>query len=488
MSVTDSHLVCAGCGAQVADDEPRPFRCPRADELAGGDHVLRPVLDLEHASWPGGYADAGGAAGAASAEPANPFVRFRTLLHSWRLARRHGLSDEGWVALVQELDEAVARVGERGFRETPLRTCDSLGTALGMAPGALLVKDETGNVADSHKSRHLMGIALFLEVAERVLGAPRAEELAIASCGNAAFAAAVLARATERRLTVFIPTWADGSVVEALHGLGARTVACPRRDDDPPGDPVTHAFRRAVAAGAVPFTCQGTENGLTLEGGQTLGWELAHQLGERGADRLLVQVGGGALGSATVQGLHEAHALGVLTRRPAIHAVQTEGGHPLERAWRRVALDVAEHALASAAGAPPEQAPPAPEASPATWARWLASPAAAPSVDAVLARTATDRGRYMWAWEPAPESLATGILDDETYDWRALVEAMITTGGWPVVASEAHIALAQQLAHEHTGVCVSATGSAGLAGLLALRGEGVPAADERTVVLFTGVR
>jgi threonine synthase len=480
MSVTDSHLVCAGCGARVADREPRPFRCPRADELPDGDHVLRPVLDLEHTPWPGAAGD--------SAEPPNPFVRFRTLLHSWRLARRHGMADEGWLALVQELDEAVTAVGGRGFRQTPLRSCDALGASLGMDTGTLLGKDETGNVADSHKSRHLMGIALFLEVAERVLGAPRADELAIASCGNAAFAAAVLAQATERRLTVFIPTWADRTVVESLHALGARSVACPRRDDDPPGDPVTHAFRRAVAAGAVPFTCQGTENGLTLEGGQTLGWELAQQLGERGADRLLVQVGGGALASALVQGLSEAHALGALSRAPAVHAVQTEGGHPLERAWRRVALDAAEHALATATGRPLEQHPPAPEAPPATWARWLASPIASPSVDAILARTARERGRYMWAWEPAPESRATGILDDETYDWRALVEAMITTGGWPVVARETHIAQAQELAHEHTGLCVSATGSAGLAGLLELRGEGVPSPGERTVVLFTGVR
>jgi hypothetical protein len=30
--------------------------------------------------------------------------------------------------------------------------------------------------------------------------------------------------------------------------------------------------------------------------------------------------------------------------------------------------------------------------------------------------------------------VATGILDDETYDWRAVVEGMLTTGGRPLVA------------------------------------------------------
>jgi threonine dehydratase len=482
MSVLDSRLVCAGCGARVADDEPRPFRCPRADELPDSDHVLRRELDLDDTPWPGG------SEGAGADQAPNPFVRFRTLLHSWRLARRHGLADEACLDLVHELDEAVAAVDGQGFRQTPLRAADDLGRALGLDSGALLVKDETGNVAGSHKARHLMGIALFLELAERLAGAPRADELAIASCGNAAFAAAVLARAMQRRLSVFIPTWADAGVVEALHALDARTLECPRRSSDPPGDPVTHAFRRAVAAGAVPFTCQGTENGLTIEGGQTLGWELADQLGDRGAERLLVQVGGGALASATVQGLAEAQRLGALPRLPRVHAVQTEGGHPLERAWRRVAMDVGEHAVATGAHPATADTLPDAEAPAADWAAWLATPAAGPSVAAVLSRTARERSRYMWAWEPAPQSRATGILDDETYDWRVLVEAMLATGGWPLVASEARVVEAQQLALEHTGLCVSATGTAGLAGLADLPTAGDEATGERTVVLFTGVR
>jgi len=41
------------------------------------------------------------------------------------------------------------------------------------------------------------------------------------------------------------------------------------------GDPCFLAFRRAVAAGALPFGVQGTENGLAIEGGRTLGFEMA---------------------------------------------------------------------------------------------------------------------------------------------------------------------------------------------------------------------
>ena len=35
----------------------------------------------------------------------------------------------------------------------------------------------------------------------------------------------------------------------------------------------------------------------------------------------------------------------------------------------------------------------------------------------------------MWPREPEPRSIADGILDDETYDWRALLTAVHDSGG-----------------------------------------------------------
>jgi threonine dehydratase len=55
-----------------------------------------------------------------------------------------------------------------------------------------------------------------------------------------------------------------------------------------------------------------------------------------------------------------------------------------------------------------------------------------------------------------------------------------------VVATEAHIVEAHRLALEHTGINVSPTGTAGLAGVLAVRGR--IADEERVVVVFSGVR
>ena len=83
----------------------------------------------------------------------------------------------------------------------------------------------------------------------------------------------------------------------------------------------------------------------------------------------------------------------------------------------------------------------------------------------------------MWPWETPGHSIATGILDDETYDWVAVVRGMSASGGSPVVVSEEELAEARQIA----GANVSATGAAGLAGLLHLRVSG-----ESQMVIFTG--
>ena len=182
-----SRLVCAGCGAAPSPVDPYPFRCPRAgtDDV---DHVLVRVLDLDRVRFPPGPDDG------------SPFVRYRALLHSHHRARAAGVPDDEYVALAGRLDEAVSRVAGRGFLSTPFGRSTVLSDRLGFrAAGGVWVKDETGNVAGSHKARHLMGVLLHLEVSEQAgLADPaRRPDLAVASCGNAALAAAVLARAAD---------------------------------------------------------------------------------------------------------------------------------------------------------------------------------------------------------------------------------------------------------------------------------------------------
>ena len=87
----------------------------------------------------------------------------------------------------------------------------------------------------------------------------------------------------------------------------------------------------------------------------------------------------------------------------------------------------------------------------------------------------------MWPWEVAPVSVAHGILDDETYDWFEIVKFMRLTGGNSLVVSEDALIRAHELARSQTGIRVSATGSAGLAGLLAAPVNG------QVAVIFSGV-
>jgi len=449
-----SRMECSGCGAVVGLDEPYPFRCPNADRRPAIDHVLVRVLDESPVPFP----DAGD-----DAIPAS-FVRYRRLFRSHHLAARAGLSgldDAAFVAVVEELDEAVARVDGHGFRVTPFVRENDLSNRLGFsAAGGVWVKNETGNVSGSHKARHLMGLAIHLEVAERIGLISEADRdarpLAIASCGNAALAAAVVARAAERRLQVFIPTDADPVVVARLKELEADLVVAPR-EPGVPGDPTYHALKRALADGALPFTCQGNENGLAIEGGLTLGYEMASQLRSSGdaVDRVVVQVGGGALASAVAQGLRDARQLGALERDPILHTVQTRGAFPLQRAFDRVV----------------------------DWQRREGG-----SVDEALAYARTHKAEFMWPWEEAPHSVAHGILDDETYDWLAVVRAMLETGGSAVVVDENTLREACDLGFETTGIPADHTGAAGLAGLIALRRDGAIGDDERVAVLFTGIR
>jgi threonine synthase len=444
MTAPASAICCSGCGYIADPADPYPFRCPRAG-TDDADHVLTRVLRPGAVRFP------------ADPDP-NPFLRYRTLMHSYHVATARGLPDAGYRDLVASLDAEVAAVDGHGFRATPFFRSTELSDALGFAAdGGVWVKDETGNVSGSHKGRHLMGVLIHLAVMEQagLLDPARRRDLAIASCGNAALAAAVVARAGGWRLTVFVPPEADALLVRRLDDLGATVVVCPR-EPGTPGDPTYLRLRRELEAGALPFTTQGPENGLAIEGGLTLGYELVTDL-RSPLHHLIVQVGGGALASSVIQALREAADLGAMTSLPRVHTVQTAGAHPLQRACARVRALLPDD--------------PAPDA-----------------IQKAMAEAAAHRPEFMWPWETPPRSVAGGILDDETYDWRAVVEGMLATGGRPLVVSEDTLTEAARLAVARTGIPVDATGSSGLAGLAGLRRSGEIGDHDRVAVLFTGLR
>ncbi len=143
----------------------------------------------------------------------------------------------------------------------PTRCRPTLGFA---ADGGVWVKDETGNVAGSHKARHLVSVLLHLKAAE-LLGVGGREAAAWPSprAGTPRWPRRRSPRPITGELEVFVPAVGEPVGRRArCTACGPRSTVCPRRDDDPPGDPCVHRFREAVAAGAVPFGVQGPENAL----------------------------------------------------------------------------------------------------------------------------------------------------------------------------------------------------------------------------------
>lgn len=423
---------CAVCGARVDIAVPLSWRCPNATE---GDrhHALQLVQAI--APLRGG-------------DDPNPFVAFRRFLAWDSFAAANGLSEEARTALVRQVDADIAAIDGAGFHVTAFERADELSEELGFhVDGGVWIKDETSQVAGSHKARHLVTILLHLLTAESLGLVPWRHStdrppLAIASCGNAAFAAATLAASAKWPLRVFVPPTADPAVLRRFAELDAEVIECARRASDPAGDPCIHRFREAVAAGAIPFTVQGIENVWCLDGGRTIGWEMARCFEEEVVgpplDRLFIQVGAGTFAACAIAGFRMS---GVT---PRLHAVQTDSCAPLARAWNE--------------------------------SRRLGGPSAA----------AAHWSECMWPWEHVGASAADGILDDETYDWLPVVRAMDEGNGSPIVVSEARVIEANELARRTTGINVSPTGTAGLAGLLDARHS--LAASERVAIVFSGVQ
>ena len=133
---------------------------------------------------------------------ANPFLRYRERLDSYAAVRNGRLSDERFVEIVTSLDHAISAIEGHGFVVTPVIDGSALAAAAGLDV-ELWIKSEAGNVGGSHKARHLFGVALHLLVDE-ALGALPADRLAIASCGNAALGAGIVAAALDRQLEVYV--------------------------------------------------------------------------------------------------------------------------------------------------------------------------------------------------------------------------------------------------------------------------------------------
>ena len=203
--MTGASRMCHGCGGTAPDDDPYPFRCRDARDDDDIDHLLARRLDaaaLGHhtAAWRAIYLDA----------EANPFLRYRELFHSYRMARAGGLSDGDFVSIVQHLDDAIAAADGRGFRITPYAFNPALAAAAGLQPPAELWIKRNGQRVRLAQARHTMGLMIWLKVMEALGRIPEEER-------SAARHRELRQRGAQRRrgghsgrtLRVFIPADAD---------------------------------------------------------------------------------------------------------------------------------------------------------------------------------------------------------------------------------------------------------------------------------------
>ncbi len=485
----DFVLYCPACDRTYPLDTGL-FSCPKA--RPGEEHTLRkifgpkaaltiPAQDLL-ARWKSG--------------DRNSFSLYQGLLGS-----RDLLGADRFSILLDYFRKPMATYEGKCFEVTPLTEAPGIREIL-RGQGRIWIKDETDNITGSHKGRHLMGTLLYLEVLRLLRQKTDKRVLAIYSCGNAALAAAAVARAGSYELHAFVPRDMNPAIQQMLVDRDAAVERIPR-DETGEGDPCYLAFREAVEQkGWLPFACSGPDNWSNIEGGETLGGETVLQLREAGAEPacMVLQIGGGALARAVAQAWDLLRRIEIVDTTPRIYVCQSEGGFPFVRAYYRMLKRIADH------NGLPMDWNYDPKADPADQLDRLRGYAAADmgqvialsafvqenfekdAVQKPLARAVTHRNEFMWAWDgAAPRSAAHGILDDETYDWYDLLRAVLKSGGKAEILREGVIQKAHHMARTRTGIRVSATGSAGLAGLLQLRESGDISDDEDAVLFFTGV-
>jgi threonine synthase len=483
--VRHSFLTCPSCHEEYRI-ETGIFSCPGSRPLE--EHTLRRVL-------PPGFEVSDGIQ---SSWAAGSRRTFDVLRHS--LSAYHLLGNDRYRRILDGVAEQLLRMEGRDFNVTPLTEASALASALGRT-GRLWVKDETGNVTGSHKGRHLMATLLYLEALRELKGESVKKVLAIYSCGNAALGASAVARAGGYELHAFVPEDVDPTVAAMLVERRALVERIPRSTTGE-GDPCYLAFRKALTEqGWIPFACAGNDNWSNIEGGATLGWELVMQLLEesRTIDSVVVQVGGGALARAIAQAFEEAFQLGMIAAMPRIHACQPEGGFPFVRAYYLVLLEIARGSgLAFDLNYDRTAEPKVQLTELLAFTRTGADQVRqtgefaqlnfdSPAVQSILNDLLRQPGRFMWPWDGAtPHSLAHGILDDVTYDWYYLLEALLRAGGRAEVLREETIRYAHGAAHRHTGIPVCPTGASGLAGLIELTGSGAIDPSDSVGLFFTG--
>ena len=244
-----------------------------------------------------------------------------------RLARVTRASVEGgprslwrYAGLLPAGQDEATRV-DLGSGWTPLRRADRLGAALGMAPGALLVKDDSANPTHSFKDR-VVSVALS---AARAFGYTT---VSCASTGNLANSVAAHAAAHGLRSVVFVPHDLEAGKTVTTAVYGGALVAVRGTYDQ-----VNRLC--AEVAGELPWAFVNVNvRPFYAEGSKTVGYEVAEQLGWRLPDQVVAPMASGSLLTKVDKAFGELRSLGLVDAdAPRMFGAQAEGCSPIATAY-----------------------------------------------------------------------------------------------------------------------------------------------------------
>ncbi len=209
---------------------------------------------------------------------------------------------------------------------SPLLPAPRLGRTLGLHH--LYVKNDTINPTWSFKDR-VVGVAM---AAARRFGF---EVVACASTGNLANAVAAHAARAGMRACVFIPRGLERGKVLVSAIYHPTIVEVEGNYDD-----VNRLCAEIAEEHHWAFVNVNLRPYYT-EGGKTLGFEVAEQLGWRAPDHVVVPVASGSLLVKIHKGLEELQRVGVLTGVPTrVHGAQASGCAPIATAFAEGTEDI----------------------------------------------------------------------------------------------------------------------------------------------------
>jgi hypothetical protein len=144
-------------------------------------------------------------------------VHYQTLLFTHQTTLELNLDDENYLELVHKLDTNIETINNINFRTTQLTHHPSLDA---LTDTTTLVKNETNNISNSHKTKHLFNIALHLKIVRHTELEPTpAPKLSITSYNNTTLTATIMTKTTARALDVHVPPNASPAILDQLTHL-----------------------------------------------------------------------------------------------------------------------------------------------------------------------------------------------------------------------------------------------------------------------------